>query len=251
MRVNLQNKTELKEGPISKLSNGEIKTIHAVYIIDRSGSMRGPKYRAAIDGVKEDIKIIRTVPDVNYTLTVIEFDQGATDNSWSTRTYSTRIHTHMYMKPIKEVLSNPFNELGADGGTPLYETVGETIDKIEREIKNGDKVVMNIFTDGEENASKGKYADHEMLRRRIAEVEEKGFTVTYQGTQTDIDRIVRELHIPISNTYAHMNTAATISMAAQERGVSMRKYSKAVASGASIDELKQGFYSKEVEENQK
>lgn len=203
--------------------------------------MVGAKYVAAIAGVKEDIKTLRTIPDVNYTLTVIEFDSAG---GWSTQ--STRILTHIYMKPIKEILSNPFNEAGADGGTPLYQTVGETIERVEKDMKEGDKVVMNIFTDGGENASNGPYRNYSVLRDKIKQVEEKGFTVTYQGTEHDIERIVRELNIPVSNTYAHMNTSATISSAANARKMSMRSYSKAVADGASTEELKQGFYTKEV-----
>lgn len=239
MRVQETNNAKLRqEGQATKpINSGEKQTVHAVYILDASGSMAGLKYKAATRGIDEDIKILRGIRDIAYTLTVIEFDSGFRNE--------LRINEHCFMTPIENVGNIRYR--GADGGTPLNQTIGETIDKVER-LKGDSKVIFNIFTDGEENSSQGVYHNTSVLQQRIKLAEANNFTITFQGTQRDINKVVKEYGIHLSNTLAHDNTPESIAQGAQLRGASMMFYSKAVADGLDV---KENFYTKTTIQNAK
>jgi uncharacterized protein YegL len=238
MRVQETNNAKLrqKDADGKKSSSNKIETVHAVYILDASGSMAGSKYRAATEGIDADIEVLRGVKDVNYTLTVIEFDSIG----WGAE--KANITEHTFMQPIHEIGTIRYR--GAHGGTPLNQTVGETIDKLER-LKGADKVILNIFTDGEENSSQGQYKNTYILQTRIKSAEANGFTITFQGTKQDIQHVVQHYGIHASNTLAHENTANSILRGSKLRAASMVNYSKAVADGLDV---KENFYTKTLQE---
>jgi hypothetical protein len=153
------------------------------------------------------------------------------------------------MTPITNCL--PIVGNGAHGMTPLYQTVGEAIEKLLKHINPGEKVVMTIFTDGEENSSRGIYANGKELKALIKNVEDNhNFTISYMGTKKDIETVIRELNVDRSNTLEHMNTAYSVGQTYAARGASMVMYSKAVSDGASQEELRKNFFTKKISEDQ-
>lgn len=229
MRVQETTNAKLRQnGTIPKEYNGAPMTVEAVYILDKSGSMAGAKYTAATSGIDEDIQKLKEVQGINYLLTVISFSSG----------YPQGIVEHCFRQPINQIEKIRYAYAG--GGTPLNQTVGETIDRIER-MKGDNKVIMNIFTDGEENTSSGQYINTSTLQARIKSAEANGFTITFQGTQSDINRVVKEYGIHLSNTLAHDNTAESIREGSKLRSVAMMHYSKAVMDGEAVTE---NFYTK-------
>lgn len=223
-----------------------VKVVHNVHILDASGSMSGGKYINALRGINDELASIQKDSDGNLiTQTFIEFSGGG----WPTlgRTRSEQVlentATHYFMTPIANC--STVVGKGTHGGTPLYQVVGETIERLMKHINLGEKVIMTIFTDGEENASQGIYRNPEVLKKLIKQVEDHhNFTVTYMGTKEDVYTVMRDLGVHASNTFMHMNTASSVGASYSTRGASLKSYSKKVASGASVEELKEGFFKK-------
>lgn len=222
-------------------------TIHNVHILDASGSMSGGKYNNALKGINGEIMAMRTNSE-GMTQTIIEFTSGYPHNA--------KLTTHYFMTPAENCTA--ITGTGANGGTPLYQTVGETIEKLLTHVKPTDKVLMKIFTDGEENESKGKYANtgthwtpkSEELSRIIKMAEDNhNFTITFMGTKEDVRHMVSNIGLTESNTLVHDNTEFGVQHSYLMSTASTVKYRKDVSRGVSQDELKKGFF-KKVSEDQ-
>lgn len=235
--------------PEEVAKEGGTPTIHNVHILDASGSMTGGKYINALAGINQEIEDMRKDGE-GVTQTIIEFDSGHTGKA--------DIKTHYFMTPA--VNCYRVTGKGADGGTPLYQTVGETIEKILTHMKSGDKVLLKVFTDGEENSSQGKYRNigssynpkSEELTKLIKMVEDNhNFTVTFIGTERDVQHMVHNIGLMASNTMSHMNTPESINTSySMSRGATVA-YRKAMYAGASQDELKGNFFKRVVPEQKK
>lgn len=217
-------------------------TVHNVHILDSSGSMSGSKYNNAVEGVNADIKqaqtIAATTPGLTSTMSVIEFSNG--------------VKEHSFMQPVN--MAKPIPAKCMNGGTALYQTIGETIEKILSKKKKGDKVLLKIFTDGEEAGSRGKYAPIERgytnnptsptLAALIKKVQEQDdFTVTFVGTKYDTERMIKNLNVDASNTLVHDNTAQGVKMSYQRGAGATAMYLSSAMAG---EDVSKGFYSKSV-----
>ncbi len=209
-------------------------TVHNVFIIDASGSMMGSKYQAAWEGVNSEIELLKSDKNVNWTQTVVEFN-----------TFNAN-REHVFMKPINDVQS--LEGMGANGGTPLYQSVGGTLEKVVMSMNSGDKALVKIFTDGEENSSSGKYRDPKELNLMIKILEKAGFTIVFEGTKFDVEKAIKDLGVERGNTHVHDNTAGAIYRMSNMRGGATMSYSSSIAAGA--DTLN-NFYSNVDEDEHK
>jgi Mg-chelatase subunit ChlD len=216
--------------------NSQKPRIHNVFIIDASGSMTGSKYSNAIDGVNELLKDIKTDTDTDNTVTVVEFEGSS-------------------IKRILDILNtipDTYGGMGTGGSTPLNQAIGETLEYIhlarKTKYSESDKVLINIFTDGEENSSRGTYGGYngqKILGDMIKQYEKEGFTITFMGTKSEVKYAVDILNLKESNTLTHMNTASSIKMSYDNTKKARMMYSKSVSRG---EEVTQDFYTKTVEE---
>jgi len=212
------------------------KRVHNVFLIDASGSMQGSRYNTAISGVNELLQSISADQFTDNTLTIVEFH----DNSVERRIFmDSKIPTNYIGR-------------GANGGTPLNQAVGETCEGV-RDARNlkfskEDKVLVNIFTDGEENNSHGIYANASVLSNFLKELESDGFTITFQGTKNEVNYAVNVLRMSASNTSVHDNSAASIKMSFANTVSARMKYSKSVSNDEVVT---QNFYTKAVEPDTK
>jgi hypothetical protein len=113
------------------------------YILDRSGSMQ-PMQEPAVAAFNEFIKSQLDVPG-DALLSLIQFDDA----------YEVPVSA----KPIQDVPQLTAATYTPRGSTALLDAIGRTIKETDRRISalpEGDKpgkVILAIFTDGEENAS--------------------------------------------------------------------------------------------------
>lgn len=232
------------DGKIPQVDNSEV-VVHNVHILDASGSMSGGKYTNALKGINSEIMEMRKDPQ-GMTQTIIEFAGGGSYLGGTGENYTT---THYFMTPAENCTA--VTGRGAGGGTPLYQTVGEAIEKLLRVVKPTDKVLMKIFTDGEENTSQGKYKNigsthqpkSDELTKLIKMAEDHhNFTITFMGTKDDVENMVENMKLRQTNTLVHMNTAESIGATySTSRGATIA-YRKELSRGASQDELKQDFF---------
>jgi len=221
---------------------GKIPTIHNVIISDRSGSMSGSKYNSSCESIKKELEILAQDKNAKFTQTVIEFDSHG---SYSVEKH-VRLIEHYWLDK-----SNPvkFDGHGAQGGTPLYNAMGEIFARLEKEVKPEDRVLIKVFTDGEDtDATRG--SRNEWNKSSIGVYINKlisvnKWTITFNCTAQDKHYIL-SIGIPESNILTHNNTAQDIERVSNLRTSSTLGYSKSVAGGASADSLVSSFYSKTV-----
>lgn len=202
----------------------EIPTIHNVHILDESGSMTGAKYENAVKGINEELYKLKADKTVNYTQTLVGFSGHS------------EIKEYSFMKPVAEV--SAFTGW-TKGSTALHDAVGQTLTQLLAKANGKDKFIITIFTDGGENNSK-KF-QHTDVAKLIKQAEEKGFTITFMGTDRDVASVTRMYSLDEGNTLVHDNTAKGISKSYATRGAAVQQYATDVKLKKDVSK---GFFKK-------
>ena len=228
------NLTQVSEPAVavSANENQSKARIHNVFIVDASGSMSGGKYVNAITGLNELLVSIANDTDSENTATIVEFE----DHNIKTRL------------DVATKIPKTYKGMGTGGMTPLNQAIGETLEYIVKTRKDkydvSDKILVNVFTDGGENSSQGKYRNPDNLSSYIKELESQGVTVTFIGTKEEVAYAVQTLSMDISNTLIHNNTAADVKRSFDKTILSRQMYSKSVARG---EDVSVNFYTKTID----
>lgn len=205
------------------LSPKKKPTIHNVFMLDASSSMKGSKYESGVEGIKKLIQSIANDTLSNNTLTVIEF---------TTEHLVSYIHTW-----LSKGFTQPINFIGAMGRTPLYQAIGKTIAQLNNEITKGDKVLLNIVTDGEDTEGYDIYKNLAITLKQVQE--ENNYTVTFIGTEADVARCKVVLNIDDSNTLSYDNTGEGLKKAFDATVIARENYSMNTSRGLDVSK---GFY---------
>ena len=199
---------------------GKLPIIHVVDVVDRSGSMSGEKLSSAILGVNQGVNELRKETDIEYKYTLCTFD------------------SLVQFKTLKQDLSKVENVSFKSGGTTaLFDAIGMTIGKIENNLEENAKVLVNIYTDGAENASL-KFG-RAQIAEMIKEYEKKGFTFSFIGTPHDTQYVINTLNIDASNTLSYDGTGAGLKKSMTSTFAARSVYSKNVKEGKDVTI---GFY---------
>jgi uncharacterized protein YegL len=173
-------------------------TIHVIDLLDCSGSM-GIGYG--------NTKIVSALVAINEGVKKLAEDKSMARFTHSFITFSGKRSTK-----INHIVSNPHTVAKAEltasalGGTALNDSIVTALMAIEEHRKVGEKVLLNIYTDGEENDS--VYYTPQEVSGLIEDYQEKGFTITFIGTIRDTQKAIKDFGIPLSNTLAYDGTAA-------------------------------------------
>ena len=169
-------------------------TIHNLLILDESGSMHSI-YRQALTGANETIQSIRAAQeqyaDQDHRFTFVTFN-----------TISPNIKTVIDDAPIGEVKDLTENDYRPNACTPLYDAMGMSVTALEQKVKEGDRVLVTVITDGYENASR-EYSGM-AIKEMVSRLREKGWTFVYIGANQDAVEVAKGLDIHNS-----MNFSAT------------------------------------------
>ena len=160
--------------------------VYNVIIMDRSGSMweiQKPAimgYNEVLGGVKA--AATKFAETQEQFMTLVLFDSSSIDEVyWNANPADAAILTEETYEP------------GAC--TPLYDAVGRTLTKLEKELKGDDNhsVVVTIITDGYENDS------HEYnltgVKSLIEHLKKEGWSFAYMGTDHDVEGVTVSLSI--------------------------------------------------------
>jgi uncharacterized protein YegL len=169
---------------------------HIGFVLDASGSMdsvREETRQGLVTYIKETRK---EVPDALFTLTVF-------DSYVSTWLDSVRLDTVRAKKTA--------DKYRPSGWTALYDAIGNTINKINRSVNKGDKVLIVILTDGHENYSK-KYNSF-TVKSLIESKKRDDWTFVFLGANIDSFSVGNIIGIDYGNianySYATMDSAFT------------------------------------------
>lgn len=205
---------------LGKTSAAKVRpTIHIVDIIDCSGSMSGSKLDSAIEGINGGVSNLQMQKGLNvdYMYTLCNFSEPNYINISNTL-------------PIRDVKKISFR---ARSSTALNDAVGKSIETIlERRSSNQDKVLINIYTDGQENSSV-RY-NNSSLSELIERVKGEGVTVTFIGTERDTANVIKNLSIEQTNTLSYDGTAKGLSKSMSVNSLARTDYSQAVLKGEDV-----------------
>ncbi len=213
----LKDKKVVAKKAIKTESKKPIKpTIHIIDIIDCSGSMVGAKIRNAIVGINNGIVELKKDDSVDYTYTICDFS------------YHHDIQYAYVRESLSKVNAVTFRDRGQ---TALYDAIGTTLKDASKHIPKGEKVLVNIYTDGGENGSRSFNAP------KISELIDslrKDYTVTFIGTDYDVKSVIRNLKIDESNTLVYDGTGEGLAETMTMKDIARSAYSSSVKEGKDV-----------------
>ena len=163
----------------------ETTTIHTLLILDESGSMQSI-YKQALTGANETIQSTKAAqeqyPDQDHRFTFVTFN-----------TIEPFIKTVIDDQPVKDVKELTEADYRPNACTPLYDAMGVSITALEQKVREGDRVLVTVITDGLENASR-EYSG-KAVKAMVDRLREKGWTFVYIGANQDAVEVAKDLHI--------------------------------------------------------
>ena len=160
------------------------KNVFNLIIVDESGSMSVIREQA-YSGMNETLATVRAMqrkhPETAQRVTLVTFDSGHTtwhyDNALANQTCDIR-----------------WSDYKPQGGTPLYDAIGNAVMELKEHTRKGDSVLVTIITDGEENSS--CQWSLSMIRSLIEREKKCGWTFALIGTDNlDVETMAHSMAI--------------------------------------------------------
>jgi len=183
--------------------------------------MYGKKIEAAVRGINIGVGGLKSdTAEVDYTYSLVDFSDDIIFR-----------HTASQLSSVREFKGE------TRGSTALYDAIGSTIDVIKPYVKSGEKVLVNIYTDGQENSSRHFTAD--AINTLIKSLSEVGWTFTFIGTAADVAYAQSRLSVKASNSLVYDGTGSGLEKAFVSNTAARTAYSQKVSAGEDVSE---GFY---------
>ncbi len=189
------------------------RKIFNLIILDESGSMQSIK-QATIEGFNETVQTIKGTqalhPEQEQYITLVTF------NGMGTKTLLSN-------QPAAELSELDATRYHPSSNTPLYDAMGFAFQRLrtQLELVQDYHVLVTIFTDGQENAS--KEFNGTTIKSLIEELKNQQWTFTYIGANHDVERFAH--HISIQNTISFESNAESVHQSlVQERSARTRYY---------------------------
>lgn len=161
---------------------------------------------------------------------------------------SAKIRTVFDRQAVRSDKEIKWTDYMPNSCTPLYDAMGESLNKLKKHVGDDDVVLVTIITDGYENASR-EYRGHD-IKRLVAELKEKGWVFAYIGTNQDVDAVANDMGIGSRMCYQYSPEGAA-RMFAQERVSRKRFFDRLATQGKSIIKDKRFDYFESEEESEK
>lgn len=166
--------------------------IYNVIILDESGSMSSI-YKETLQSINEVLGSIRKnqeeQQDQQHNVTIVTFEGNGVKG----------IKTRRDRVPVEKVDNFTEKDYRPGGCTPLYDAMGQTLNRLEGLVTKEDKVMATIITDGYENSSE-EYSGA-TIKSLVGRLREKGWVFAYIGANQDAVEVARGLDIPNALNY--------------------------------------------------
>ena len=190
--------------------------IYNVIILDESGSMSSI-YKETLQSMNEVLSGIRKnqeeQPEQRHNVTIVTFEG---DGIYGVKTRRDRV-------PIKTVKNFTEKDYRPGGCTPLYDAMGQTLNRLEGLVRGEDKVMATIITDGFENSSQ-EYSGT-AVKSLVGRLRGKGWVFAYIGANQDAVEVARDLNIANALNYDASPTGV------MEMSVRFRKANRKMSEG--------------------
>lgn len=209
------------EGPVYLRCNSKTHrtmNIYNVIILDESGSMSSI-YKETLQSINEVLVGIRKNQeehgDQQHNVTIVTFEGNGIKG----------IKTRRDRVPINDIEDFTEKDYRPGGCTPLYDAMGQTLNRLEGLVEENDKVMATIITDGFENSSE-EYSG-KTVKSLVGRLREKGWVFAYIGANQDAIEVARDLNISNALNY-DASPEGMLMMSVRFREVN-RKMSEGVA----------------------
>ena len=177
-------------------NNKTIQKVFNLIILDESGSM-GAIEKQAISGLNETLQ----------TISNAQREHAEQQHYVSFVTFNTNgIRTVMDRKEVEADKTLKWTDYQPDACTPLFDAMGQSINKLKNHVKDDDVVLVTIITDGMENASR-EY-DGRAIKKLVSDMKERGWVFAYIGTNQDVDAVADSMGIRSRMNYEYSQTGA-------------------------------------------
>jgi len=198
---------------------------HVSFILDNSSSMQSVK-AATISGFNEYVKTLQSEKGVDYT-----FDLTLFDTSIEKRYVNKKLSS---LEPLTNASYQP------NGSTALYDAVCSTL--LSRE-GNGEKWIVVIMTDGEENASH-KYNEGQ-LKDFVTLLQNTGIvTLAFLGANQNAWATARNWNMHQGNTMTYASTNDGV------RGAFINMAQSTNATASSLQASSKNFFAQNLSQTQ-
>lgn len=157
--------------------------IYNLIILDESGSMESI-HKATVDSVNETIQTIRSAQqkfeNQEHLLTLVTFNTNGLKIKYDAC-------------PIERAETFAFDDFNPDCCTPLFDAMGLSMTRLEKQVREGDRVLVTIITDGYENASV-EYTQS-TIKVLVDRLRKADWMITYMGANQDVDAVAESLSI--------------------------------------------------------
>lgn len=164
---------------------GKRHQVFNLIILDESGSMESIK-DSVITGFNELVQTIKGIesryPEQEHFISLISFNGAG-------------IKTLHWKEPVGNLAQINTTGYHPQEMTPLFDAMGFGITRLNNELPVIDprNVLVTVFTDGEENASR-EY-DAAAIKKLVEELKAHNWTFTYIGTDHDVDSFAVSISI--------------------------------------------------------
>lgn len=220
------------------------KIIHALTVIDRSGSMQNYRSRT-VEGINANINALKQEVDADTVILNTQLQFAANGSTWNRPTNNAEtdfLFTRLGV-PVQELVDMTEADYAPDGGTPLLDAIGYGIEKIKafHGDKLGDdnlKIIVTIFTDGEENSSTKWSRDD--IKKMIEHFQFDGkwtFTFVGCGSFENVTSTSTSFGISTANTVAYADNELGRTEAYAKIATSYRNFSRSAKLGVVDNDL--------------
>lgn len=165
-------------------------------ILDESGSMSAIEEQA-VSGLNETLQ----------TISKAQSKHEEQEHYVSFVTFNTNgIRIVMDRMQIDGDKALKWTDYNPDACTPLFDAMGESINRLKKYVKDEDVVLVTIITDGMENASR-EFTGKD-IKRLVSEMKERGWVFAYIGTNQDVDAVADSMGIKSRMNYEYLQTGA-------------------------------------------
>lgn len=190
------------------------KIIHALTIIDKSSSM-SPYRSRTIEGINTNIAALKKEVDADTEILNTQLQFSGVNGNMFSFTQASNEQDFVFKRigqQVNDLADMTLADYEPSGWTPLLDAVGLGVEKVKEfhGDKLGDdnlKVIVTIFTDGEENSSK-KF-NREQIKQMIEHFQSDGkwtFTFVGCGSIEDVSATSATLGVSANNTVAYAAT---------------------------------------------
>lgn len=209
---------------VEALSKPKVKETHVGVALDSSGSMYP---------IKSD-----TIGAYNSFVDTLSKDDGGAGKIYTTLAtfgegYGAAKLKYAH-KPLSALVKLDDASYVPSGNTPMFDAIWLVITNLEVFDVPGKDVafLVNIFTDGYENAS--EFGRQQAVAEKIKALQAKGnWTFTFTGANVDLDKIHQQTNIPLNNMMLFQANAAGVAMMNQQHVNSTQGYLAVRSTGAS------------------